>query len=203
MTRGLTSKQRAVLEVIEDLWWERRAAPSLSELASRLSVRKSTVHQHVVALERKGFVEHIPGVSRTWRARRPGQASFYPQIPIVGRVAAGRPELAHEDIEGWIPFEEATRGGQGYFALKVRGDSMTGAGILDGDLVIVRRQSTAEDGDIVVALIDGDEATVKRLRCEEGAVRLVAEHPAYAPIVVEGDGVAVQGKVVGLRRVIA
>jgi repressor LexA len=193
-----------VLGIIEDFWRERGVAPSLSELASRVGVRKSTVHEHVLALERKGFIDHIAGASRTWKPRRlQGRESSYPRIPVVGRIAAGEPSMAEEDIEGWIPFEDTTRGGHEYFALKVRGDSMSGVGILDDDLVIVRRQDAAQDGDIVVALIDGDEATVKRLRCEDGVFRLVAENPAYGPIAVETDGVRVQGKVVGLRRVIA
>lgn len=204
MARGLTRKQRAVLGIIEDYWRERGVAPSLSELASRVGVGKSTVHEHVLALERKGFVDHIKGAGRTWKPRRlQDDTRSRPRIRIVGRIAAGEPSMAEEDTEGWIPFEDTTRGGHEHFALKVRGDSMSGAGILDGDLVIVRRQDTAQDGDIVVALIDGDEATVKRLRCEDGSFRLVAENPAYAPIAIKADQVRVQGKVVGLRRVIA
>lgn len=121
------------------------------------------------------------------------------RVPIVGRVAAGEPVFAQENIEGWIVVDDMPAIAP-LFALRVRGDSMTGAGILDGDLVVVRQQSDADDGDTVVALVDDEDATVKRIKRRGGMIHLVAMNPAFGPIVVSGDRVRVQGKVVGVRR---
>jgi repressor LexA len=115
-------------------------------------------------------------------------------VPIVGTVAAGQPILAEQNIDGWLPWE----GGEGWFALRVRGESMKNAGILPGDKVIVRPQPTAENGEIVVALL-GDEATVKRLSRREGHVWLLPENEDFAPI--DGDRAAILGTVRGVLRV--
>jgi repressor LexA len=121
-------------------------------------------------------------------------------VPLVGQIAAGSPILATEQIEETLPLPQDLVGTGTLFALRVKGDSMTGAGIFDGDTVVIRQQKTADDGTIIAALVDGEEATVKRLRRRGGRVQLLAENPAYDPI--ESDDVQVLGKVVAvLRRV--
>ena len=202
MARGLTDKQRAVLEAMQQYWSERGVPPALADLASVLGVRRSTVHQHVLALKKKGYLDHIEGAGRTWRPTGEMPTHGSRRVPIVGRVAAGLPILAQENIEDWITVDDPPRSAT-VFALRVSGDSMIGAGILDGDVVIVRQQDTADDGDIVVALVDDEEATVKTLRREAGVVRLVASNPDFPPIEVRGGRLRIQGKVVGVRRTMA
>lgn len=199
MARGLTRKQQAVLSLVEGYWREHGVAPSLSDLAGELGTAKTTVHGHLLALAKKGFVVHAEGKGRTWRpvsvAPRAGQA----RVPVVGRIAAGLPILAQENIEGWITVDQR-RGSDVLFALRVRGTSMTGAGILDGDLVIVRQQQTAEPGDIVVALVGGEEATVKRLGRGGETVVLKPENPEAECIELPAERVSIQGKVIGVQR---
>ena len=199
MTEELTDKQHAVLGVIEAHWRAQGVAHSVAEIASRLGLQKSTTHEHLMALKRKGALVHVEGQGRSWRsaAAVPGEAER--RVPIVGEVAAGIPLLAHENIEGWVTVS-GVREGQTVFALRVRGDSMTGAGILNGDLAIIRQQVVAEDGDIVLALIDEQDATIKRLRRHGGHVTLQPENPAYDPLTLPADRVQLQGKVIGLRR---
>jgi len=199
MDRDLTEKQRAVLVAIEEYWSRAGVAPSLADLASALQVSRATVHEHVIILKRKGHLEHIERAGRTWRPKAAVPHGNMRRVPLVGRVAAGQPILAEENIEGWIAVESLP-GGADYFALRVRGDSMIEAGILDGDTVIVRQQAVAEDGDIVVALIGEEEATVKKLRRHGEHVQLVAMNRAYAPIDEPAARVRIQGRVVGVRR---
>ncbi|MCG8419579.1 MAG: transcriptional repressor LexA [Proteobacteria bacterium] len=200
MVQGLTTKQRLVLQAIQDYWNEHGVPPTLADLEGMLGVRRSTVHQHLQALKKKGYLDHTEGTRRTWRPTAtevPDERSR--RVPIVGRVAAGAPILAQQNIDGWVTVDHAPANAT-LFALRVRGDSMLGAGIHDGDIVIVRKQQTAQDGDIVVALIDNEEATVKQLRRHGGRVQLIAKNAQYKPIVVAGERVRVQGKVIGLRR---
>jgi repressor LexA len=119
-------------------------------------------------------------------------------VPLLGRVAAGALDVAVEDPEGYVPVQSRGSGGE-LFALRVRGESMTGAGILPGDVVIVRRQRRASSGEVVVALV-GEEATVKRLRLRRGRVELHAENPAFEPIVPDSRELTLLGKVVEVRR---
>jgi len=198
MDRPLPPRQQAVLRAIQSYWSEYGVAPSLGDVAQELGLSRQTVHEHVKALRRKGHLDHVEGVGRSWKPRMPsGQEQR--RVPVVGRVAAGLPILAQENIDGWVTVDEAPASST-LFALRIQGDSMTGAGILDGDLVVVRQQSDADDGDIVVALVADEDATVKKIERRGGMVHLVAMNPAYAPIVVSGDQVQVQGKVVGVRR---
>jgi repressor LexA len=194
MSESLPERQRATLEALEAYWREHGVAPSLGDLARVLGVSRPTAHGHVRALQRKGYIDARDGVSRSWRPR--DQAV---QVPILGRVAAGAPILAAEHIEGWISVDDR-READVLFALRVRGDSMVDGGILDGDLVVVRQQDTASDGDIVVALLDDEDATVKKLRRVGGEVHLVAMNPNYEPIIIEADRARVLGKVIGVRR---
>lgn len=199
MSEQLTDKQQAVLAVIEAHWRAEGVSPSVAEIADRLGLRKSTTHEHLMAIKRKGALVHVEGQSRSWRPTSAVSGEAEQRIPIVGHVAAGAPILAQENIEGWVTVS-GVRESQTVFALHVRGDSMTGAGILDGDLVIVRQQPVAEDGDIVLALIDEQDATIKRLRRHGGRVTLQPENPAHEPLTLPADRVQLQGKVIGLRR---
>ncbi len=195
MPRPLPKRQQAVYDAIVAYLREHGVAPSTADLAQQFGISRTTVHGHLRALQRKGYLGHSEGVARSWRPLR-GQPV---RVPVVGSVAAGSPILAAENIEGHITFDDA-RHGETLFALRVRGDSMIAAGILDGDLVVVRRQDGAEDGDLVVALVDDEEPTVKKLRRDGDQLRLVPMNPAYEPLVLDGRRVRLVGKVVGLRR---
>ncbi len=194
----LPPRQRAVLDAVQGYWADNGVPPSLANLAEVLGVSRQTVYEHMKALRRKGLLDHVEGIGRSWRPTEPAGRTAR-RVPIVGRVTAGTPILAQENIEGWITVDDA-RPAETLFALRVRGDSMVGAGILDGDLVVVRKQDSASDGDIVVALVDDEDATVKKLWRDEERVHLVAMNPDYEPIVIEGDRVRVLGRVIGVRR---
>src|SRR5690606_9303688 len=139
MTRPVTDKQRGVLAAGQKFWEVRGVAPSLADLAADLELSRATIHEHLQALKRKGQLEHIEGVGRSWRSTTaaPTSPSGPKRIPIVGAVAAGTPIFAQENINGWLTVDEA-REQDTLFGLRIRGDSMTDAGILDGDIAIVR-----------------------------------------------------------------
>ena len=188
----LSPKRRAILEYIESFAQENGYAPSVREIGDAVGLRSpSTVHAHLRILEENGYLQKSKGKTRTLSL--PGQPG-YRNVPVIGTVRAGQPILAVEDAVGYVPFEGS---GEGLFALNVRGDSMKDAAILEDDVVIVRPQPTADNGQIVVALID-DEATVKRLRLEKGRVWLMPENPAYQPI--DGEGCSILGVVVAVYR---
>lgn len=197
--QNLTEKQRTVLKLVQTYWNENQVSPSLANLASSLKVRRSTVHQHLLALKKKGYLDHIEGAGRTWRPTGGPKSEASVQIPLVGKVAAGAPILAQENIDDWITVSDVNPN-DCFFALRVRGDSMTDAGILDGDIVIARKQNDAIDGDIVIALVNDTEATVKKFSRDGDNVRLIAMNSKYQPIVLRGDRAQIQGKVVGVRR---
>lgn len=200
LTTPLTDRQRQILEHIAGSIRRSGIVPSVREIGQALGMRSpSTVHQHLMALERKGYIRR--GGDRM-RVLEVLDRSVLPDgdvahLPLVGRVSAGLPLLAHENVEEMIPVPRKMVGWQDEcFLLTVRGDSMIQAGIFDGDLVIVHSQPTADPGEIVVALL-GEEATVKRLVYQDARPRLLAENPAYAPLDNEFE---VIGKVVGLLR---
>ena len=169
-----SNKAQLILEYVNQFIQENGYSPSIREIGNAVGLRSTaSVSYHLQALQEKGLLQASGAKGRKRAlvtASRPGQ------IPIVGVVTAGLPILAVENQEGTLPWQDP-----GCFALRVRGDSMIGAGILSGDLVVVRPQPTADDGQIVVARI-GDEATVKRLLRREGQVWLMPENEAYAPI---------------------
>jgi repressor LexA len=212
--RELTDKQREVLGFIRS-FTARHAVPStVREIGERFRVTPRAAFDHLRALERKGALQRRASARRTSRALTPTEpfpASAYRSIPILGRIAAGEPRLAEEHREGELPLAPSSLPGKGedVFALRVRGDSMIGAHICDGDLVLVRRQDSAQPNDIVVALIDADggegEATVKRFLRDGPRVVLKPENPALAPIVIDTreQTVRIVGRVVGLVRGIA
>lgn len=178
--------------------------PSIREICKAVGLKSpSTVHFHLKHLEEAGYIETQTGKGRAISlTRQPAKPlcsqdkKTLDQIPILGNVAAGSPILAEECIEGYLTFDTDGRADE-CFALHVRGESMINAGILNGDLVIVRSQPVAENGEIVVALI-GDEATVKRFFRKEGHIWLMPENDAYQPI--DGTYARILGKVVGLVR---
>ena len=191
---GLSNKRKLVYEYICDCIQNRGYPPSVREIAEAVDLKStSTVHAHLNALEKMGYISRDSG--RT-RAIVLNQTDFPPSgIPILGTVAAGEPILAVEDALGYIPYD--THNNEEYFALRIRGVSMINAGILDGDMVIVHRQSTAQSGEIVIAMID-DEATCKRLKLDGNSVWLMPENDAYSPI--PGDDAVVLGKVTAVIR---
>jgi repressor LexA len=196
----LSERQAAILEFISRHCRDTGYPPTVREIGLGVGLASpSTVHAHLAKLEAGGHIKRDPSKPRAMFVRReadePAPAIGHPRVealPLVGSVAAGAPRLAEQDVEDWVSTPFA-----GDFLLRVTGDSMVGAGILDGDMVVVRRAQTAEDGEIVVARIE-DEATVKRLRRAAGRVELVPENDAYAPIVA--DEVALCGVVVGVMR---
>jgi repressor LexA len=186
-----SNKSELILNYVNQFVQENGYAPSVREIGSAVGLRSTaSVSYHIQQLQEKGLLQS-PGVKGRKRSIVVGARAG--QIPVVGVVTAGMPILAFENQEGTVAWE----GEPGCFALRVRGDSMINAGILDGDKVIVRPQQTADDGQIVVAMWE-DEATVKRLRRRGGVVELVPENDAYP--VLDGTGVQIIGLVKGVVR---
>lgn len=202
MAEGLTDKQRKILECILRHTRECGYPPTVREIGDAVGLRSSSsVHFHLRRLEREGLISRDAVLTRAIRVvsddPEPVEHGRAANLPLVGRVAAGSPLLAVEDVEDTFPVPEAFLEGGDGFVLRVRGDSMIDDGIRDGDYVIVRRQNTADNGDTVVALVD-DEATVKRFYRERGRIRLQPANSSVQPI-VRGE-VGILGKVVGLVR---
>lgn len=204
--RELTDRQHEVLHFIRAFAAKHGLPPTVREIGDRFRISPRAAFDHLRALERKGMLQRRPAARRTSRALGlvAGQtrAEFRP-IPILGRIAAGQPLLAVENHEGDVPVAASALpgGGEDVFALRVRGDSMIDAHICDGDLVLVRRQESAQSNDIVAAQVEG-EATVKRYRRRGDLVVLEPEHPTMPPIVIDPREreVRILGKVVGLLR---
>lgn len=198
MARNLSNRQQALLDFIVRFRGERTYSPSTREIGKAFRIASSSVHQHLAALERKGAIRRSPGRARSIELVGVDSGIGSAQVPVIGRVAAGRPLLTESSVEGYLSFPQVN-GGRLY-ALRVIGDSMVGAGILPGDFVICRHQEVGEDGDIVVALVE-NEATVKRLKRSGKGWVLRPENDAYEPIPVRGE-VRIQGRVVAVHRVI-
>ena len=186
MTEQLTERQHKILDYIRHVTRTRNYPPSVREIGEAVGLSSSsTVHNHLNQLERRGLIKRDPSKSRTVQlvqdAEIDQQRRNAISVPIVGNVAAGSPILAEQNIEDHVLLSPELAK-DGYFLLRVRGDSMINAGIFDGDLVLVRPQHEAPNGSIVVALVDGN-ATVKRFERSNGHVKLIAENPAYEPIV--------------------
>ncbi len=196
----LTPRQRQILEFIKREVQQRGYPPSVREIGQAVGLSSSsTVHGHLGKLEEKGYIRRDPTKPRAIEILEPGAptAANVVYAPVVGRVTAGEPILAVENIEGYFPLAPDFAGAGELFLLQVRGDSMIRAGILDGDYVVVRQQPDAVNGEIVVALL-GEEATVKRFYRENGQVRLQPENDAYPPILAQD--VHILGKVIGVYR---
>jgi repressor LexA len=197
----LTERQTKILDYIRVVTKTRNYPPSVREIGEAVGLSSSsTVHNHLNQLERRGLIKRDPSKSRTVQLVRDQHADNQRRnavsIPVVGNVAAGAPILAEQNIEEHMLLSPEMAE-EGYFLLHVRGDSMLNAGIFDGDLVLVRPQKEAPNGAIVVALVDGD-ATVKRFERGNGHVKLIAENPAYEPIVT--TNVSLVGVVRGVIR---
>lgn len=180
-----TERQQRILEVIRAFTAERGYPPSVREIGERVGLSSSsTIHAHLKTLERRGLISRDPTKPRALRSEVSPPAQPLPDavvMPVIGKVAAGVPITAQENVEGEFVLPASfTRASDG-FMLRVQGDSMVDAAILDGDLIVVRPQRTANNGEIVVAMLDG-EATVKRFYREDGRVRLQPENRAMAPI---------------------
>ena len=206
--RELTARQRDVLNFIRAFTSRHGVPPTVREIGEKFRVTPRAAFDHLRALERKGMLQRRAGPGRTARALTLSEAAggrTVQSVPILGRIAAGQPILAEENREGELPIAAGALPGPAadLFALRVRGESMISAHICDGDLVLVRRQDSAQLNDIVVALVEsesGDEATVKRFQRDGERVVLKPEHPTMAPIVVDPRAVRIIGKVVGLLR---
>jgi repressor LexA len=177
-----TERQRRILEVIREFTAERGYPPSVREIGERVGLSSSsTIHAHLKTLERRGLIRRDPTKPRALRSEFSPPAPETIVMPVIGKVAAGAPITAQENVEGEFVLPASfTRASDG-FMLRVQGDSMIEAAILDGDLIVVRPQKTANNGEIVVAMLDG-EATVKRFFREDGRVRLQPENRTMAPI---------------------
>jgi repressor LexA len=204
MRSELTLKQQRFLEYLEQEIARRGRAPSLRQAAADLGVSHAAVAQSLRVLEEKGYLKREGRYSRAVyllnRARQATGLQRWREIPIVGRVAAGLPLYAQQEWDGSLVLDRAVFRGPNLFALRVKGDSMQGAGIRDRDLAICEPRQYARDGEIVVALVDGEEATVKRFFLHADHIELRAENPAYPAMRYGFARVLVQGKVIGVLR---
>ena len=197
MAAKLTNGQKKVLEYLR-----RRVndgvPPTVREICAATGIKStSSTHNHLRVLEEEGYITRVSGANRSIRLTEDSRVS---QVPLIGRVTAGTPILAYEDVVGYIPFPADRYSGSELFALRVCGESMKNAGILDDDIIIAEKVPTAYNGEIVVALI-GDEATVKRFYREDGGViRLQPENDDYEPIYSDEDTVKVLGRIVSCIR---
>ena len=205
----LRPRQKQILDLIKKAVATRGYPPSVREIGEHLGLRSpATVHSHLTALERAGHIRRDPskpraievlGFDSSLPPPTPDRSEPTRSVPMLGRIAAGTPILAEEHIDYVMQLPEMLVGTGSLFMLEVSGDSMSGCGILDGDMVVVRSQPQAENGEIVACLVDDEEATVKRLQKGNGKVTLHSENPAYAPMEFT-SGVRILGKVVTVLR---
>ncbi|HRX74285.1 MAG TPA: transcriptional repressor LexA [Hyphomonas sp.] len=223
----LTTKQKELLLFINERIKETGVSPSFDEMKEALDLAsKSGIHRLITALEERGFIRRLAHRARALEvlklpesavasATPRGRKDFRPSlvsagrpapeasprtVPLIGRIAAGLPISAIQQDNGHVNAPDGLSDSEEHFALEVQGDSMIDAGILEGDIVICRRTESASTGDIVVALIDGEEATLKRLRRKGASVALEAANPAYETRIFGPDRVAIQGRLVALVR---
>ena len=207
----LTKRQKAILTSISQSMAKRGYAPSMREIAAKVKLLSpSTVKYHLARLEQMGYLRRDPMLPRAIQLVHPPTGIDHPKghptnespnptrlVPLVGRIAAGTPILAEQMVDGLYPFPSELVGSGELFALTVHGDSMTEAGIFDNDMVVVRQQLTAENGQIVAALV-GEEATCKVWQAKGNKVKLMPCNPAYPPI--DGEGAQILGRVVTVVR---
>ncbi len=194
MTEMLNDKELEVFNYIKGRL-NSGVSPSVREIMKAMGFKStSTAHRYIEALVNEGLLEKTGNVMRSLRLPNSESAS----VPILGTVTAGQPITAIEDIIGYVGFEAPSCDPQDLFALKIKGKSMINAGILNGDIVIVERRCYAENGDIVVALVGGSDATVKTFYKEKGHFRLQPENDSMDPIIV--DEIEILGRVIGLKR---
>jgi repressor LexA len=201
MGNELTAKQKELFDFLKEFFREKGFPPTLREIASHFGLKGPRGPQKTLnILERKGYIRKIPGESRAIEILGFSSSNII-SVPIVGRVRAGEPILAIENIEGYFNLDRSFASSKDVFLLRVQGDSMIDAHIQDGDFALVKPQSNAENGEIVVALIE-DEATIKRIFTERDLIRLEPANPHMEPIVIKkGEKkVSLVGKVVGIFR---
>jgi repressor LexA len=207
MSETLTERQRQILHVIEKSMQDRGYPPSVREIGEAVGLNSpSTVHNHLSSLQKMGFLRRDPTKPRALEVRFDTNSEVAMErrpsrhVPLIGEVAAGTGLLAQENVEDLIPLPtDFTCEGE-LFMLKVRGDSMIDAGILDGDFVVARQQNVAENGDIVVAGIPGDEATIKTFKKSGNTITLIPSNASMKPMVFSSDEVHVFGKLVTVMR---
>jgi repressor LexA len=197
----LTPRQRRILEFISATVRERGYPPTVREIGEAVGLTSSSsVHAQISNLERRGLLHKDPTKPRAMTLSEPRVEGVV--VPLVGRIAAGAPVMAAENVEEYLTVPMGFASDAEHFALRVRGDSMTGAGILDGDVVVVRSGEAADDGDVVAALLPGpaeDEATIKRLKRSRNRVMLHPENPALEPFEMDPEG-RILGTVVAVLR---
>jgi len=207
MAETLTERQRQILHVIERSMQERGYPPSVREIGEEVGLNSpASVHNHLATLQKMGFLRRDPTKPRAIEVRFDTNSEVAMErrpsrhVPLIGEVAAGTDVLAQENVEDLIPLPTDFTGEGELFMLKVRGDSMIEAGILDGDFVVARQQNVAENGDIVVAGIPGDEATVKTYKRTARNITLLPANGSYEPMVFDPDEVVIFGRVVTVLR---
>lgn len=203
MVKGLTKRQEQVLHFIIDCIRENGSPPTIAEIGEEMGISSTNgVNDHLLALERKGFITRTNKARGIHVTELAAMGLYKPDVaslPLIGSIAAGAPILAQENIEDFIPVS-AGLARQGNYCLTVRGDSMIEDGILDGDIIVVDRNCPIREGDIVVALIEEEEATVKFFHPRGSTIELHPANHTMEPIVVPARDVILQGKVVGLYR---
>ncbi|MCF0243058.1 MAG: transcriptional repressor LexA [Treponema sp.] len=186
--KEITERQKEVLTFISDFQEENSYPPTVREISEHFNISIRAVQDHISALQKKGFLSQTQKRSRSIRVLSENSGTpklFVGKVPLLGTVAAGKPLLCEENLDGYVNLTEPfVRPGKNYFALRVRGASMINAGILEGDLAVVEQSSIAADGQIVVAVID-DAITLKRYYKESNRIRLQPENPAFSPIYAE------------------
>jgi repressor LexA len=207
MADTLTPRQREILHFIEKSMQDRGYPPSVREIGEAVGLNSpSTVHNHLASLQKMGFLRRDPTKPRAIEVRFDTNSEVAMErrparhVPLIGDVAAGTDVLAQENVEDLIPLPTDFTGEGELFMLRVRGDSMIDAGILDGDFVVARQQTVADNGDIVVAGIPGDEATVKTFKKSGAKITLLPSNPTMKPMVFDANDVSVYGKVVTVLR---
>jgi len=200
----LTPKQQKFLGYLESEITKTGKSPSLRQAAARMGVSHAAISQLIKALEEKGIIKRDGYYSRTIhllnRARETAGVMRWIEVPIIGNIAAGLPLYAQQEWAGSVVVDAAVYRGLNLFALKVKGESMVNAAILDGDLVICEPRQYAENGEIIVALVNQEEATVKRFFRRKGHIELRPENQAYKSMTYAFNEVLVQGKVIGVNR---
>jgi len=200
MRKKLTPKQQKILSFITDYIKDTGYPPTVRDIAGAFDMSSKGAYDHMTAIEKKGYIRRDPSKPRAIELMdyTPGiRSESLIEIPVLGRVAAGEPLLATQNIERTIVLPKDMVKTDEPFALKIKGDSMIGAGIFENDYVIVRQQRSADQGDIVVALID-DDATIKRFFKQDEYIKLQPENPSMQPIITRN--VTILGKVIGLFR---
>ncbi len=201
---SLTEKQQLFFDHVEEKIEQNGKAPSLRESAAEFGVSHTAVSQLLNQLERKGFIERDGHYSRTIHLRSSKdenrEFSNARELPIIGHITAGLPMYAQQEWEGTVVVDRQLFGGENLFCLQIKGESMKDAGILNGDYVICEPRQYAENGEIVAALINGEEATVKRFKLHQDHVELLPENKSFSPMQYQFNELMVQGKVIGVIR---